>query len=838
MSADNPSNLAKRLERAVFRRFLFLSFLSKRLNQKPIQSAGIRRTPNASRGRCRFSLVIACRVCLVIGSWFSISPLHATPALSSSPDYERDIKPILRERCYSCHSRLKQKAELRLDAGALIHKGSKHGPIVLTGQKELSPLIKRILSNDEDERMPPEGKPLTSEQINLLRRWVELGAPFPNNEVIPATPSEHWAFQPVGEPAVPVVNNKRWVRNPIDAFVLAKLEQKRWHPSPAAEPLALLRRAHLDLTGLPPTPAQQKSFVENHSPQQLDKVVDALLDHPTYGERWARHWLDVVRYADSNGYERDAEKPFVWRYRDYVINALNGDKPFDRFILEQLAGDELPEASNETMIATGFQRLGHWDDEPADPPTDRFDQLDDIVSTTAQAFLGLTIGCARCHDHKFEPFTSRDYYSMVAVFNPLHRPQRGRTELTVPLGTSEQLSTVAERDRQIALAKQQTNTLSTAEIEQRIQALVQKTPDLPQAYIFQEVAPTSSVTRVLLRGSVARPGDVVEPAVPAILLKRKLDFPRPGDRTSRRRLGLAQWLVHPENPLTARVIVNRVWQHHFGYGLVRTPNDFGLMGEPPTHPELLDWLAHWFMHDAGWSLKRLHRLVLTSNAWRMSKESTARYASQDPEERLLWRMPYRRLEVESIRDSMLAVSGQLNSKMFGPAMKPRIQQAALEANTDKGTIWKPSEDTETSRRTIYAFIKRGLVIPMLEVMDLADTVSSCPQRQVTTVAPQALSLFNGEFVNVQAEHFAERLLKEAGNDPQKQLTYAWQLALCRTPTKQEVSEILQFRRIETERLIAEARKSNQPFSETDAQKIALRQMCRVILNLNEFVYPE
>jgi hypothetical protein len=755
-----------------------------------------------------------------------------------SPDYERDIKPILQQRCYPCHSRLKQKSELRLDAGGLIHKGGKHGPAIVAGSSTESPLLQRVLSTDEDERMPPEGKLLLPDQVALLRRWIDDGARYPKDEVIPQTAAEHWAFQPVRQPPLPTVKNKRWPRNTIDLFVLAKLEQRGWNPAPIAEPRSLLRRVHLDLTGLPPTLAEQEQFLQAPSADALDQVIDELLSRPAYGERWARHWLDVVRYADSNGYERDAEKPFVWRYRDYVINAFNGDKPFDRFVLEQLAGDELPGASAESMIATSFQRLGHWDDEPADPETDRYDQLDDIVSTTAQAFLGLTLGCARCHDHKFEPLTTRDYYSVVAVFNPLQRPQKGRTELALPIGSQEELAVLAERDRMIAYFKQQTNTLTTAEIEQRIKELRAATPDLPQAYILQEPATNPPVTQVLLRGSPGRPGEAVAPAVPAVLVKQQPEFLPPGGRTSKRRLGLACWIASPDNPLTARVFVNRVWQQHFGYGLVRTPNDFGLMGEPATHPELLDWLTRWFVDEAQWSLKKLHRLILTSSAWRMSKASDLKYAAADPEDRLLWRMPYRRLEVEAIRDSILAVSGQLNTKMFGPSMKPRIQQAALEANTDKDSIWKPSDDLEASRRTLYAFIKRGLVVPMLEVLDLGDTVSSCPKRQVTTVAPQALSLFNGEFVNQQAHHFGARLLREAGSNPRKQIALAWRLALCRPPAKAEVAAMLEFREREAGRLLVEAAKENRSLSDPEAQRAALDQMCRVILNLDEFVYPE
>jgi cytochrome c553 len=656
-----------------------------------------------------------------------------TPAMAA-PDYVKDIKPLLKERCISCHGTVKQKGDLRLDAGALIQENIHHE------------LLERIASSEEDERMPPEGKRLSAEQIEMLRQWFAAGALFPKDEVIPKKPSEHWSFLPVQSPSVPASGFK----HPIDAFVFGKRAA-----SPQANPLALLRRIHLDLTGLPPTIQEQERFAKSGD---MNAVINDLLTRPEYGERWARHWLDVVRYADSNGYERDAEKPFVWRYRDYVIESLNQDKPFDRFVLEQLAGDELPERSVSSVIATGFLRLGHWDDEPADTETDRYDQLDDIVSTTGQAFLGLTIGCARCHDHKFEPLATRDYYSLVAVFNPLVRPTKGRKELTVPVDGAE-------------------------------------------VYAWSELSAQAPETHVLIRGSPTRFGDLVGPAVPAILVKQQPQFPS-GEKTTQRRLGLAQWIASEQNPLTARVIVNRVWQQHFGQGLVTTANDFGLMGAAPSHPGLLDWLSHWFMHDAGWSLKKLHRLILTSQAWQMSKSSDSL-------------MRYRRLEVEAIRDSMLAVSGQLNPKRFGPAMKPGIPKAALEANTDKEKVWQPSDEREASRRSIYAFIKRGLVIPMLETLDLADTVSSCPQRQVTTVAPQALSLFNGEFVNQQAQHFAARLRREAGDDPEKQITLAWKLALGREPSRDEMAKMHAF-----------------------LQEQPLEQACRVILNLNEFVYPE
>ncbi|MES2596005.1 MAG: PSD1 and planctomycete cytochrome C domain-containing protein [Verrucomicrobiota bacterium] len=680
-------------------------------------------------------------------------------------DYEKDIKPLLRERCVSCHGAVKQKGDLRLDAGYLI------------AQAAPAELVARITSQDGDERMPPEGTRLTPAQVANLREWLKNGAPFPKDEAIPKKPSDHWSFQPVKRPKVP----ESMHGHPVDAFVFGK------HPLPSrAAPQALLRRVHLDLIGLPPTPEEQAAFARSAhgSPgsdgtsEAYEGVIERLLAKPEHGERWARHWLDVVRYADSNGYERDAAKPFVWRYRDYVIDSLNKDKPFDRFVVEQLAGDIMGSENDplrtEAVIATGFLRLGHWDDEPADPAADRYDQLDDIVSTTGQAFLGLTIGCARCHDHKFEPLSTRDYYSLVAVFSPLERPAKGRTELTVKIADTE-------------------------------------------VYAWQKASGVAKPTHVLLRGSPTRPGDRVQPAAPAILTQQTM---LPGEA----RLSLAQWIASAQNPLTARVIVNRVWQQHFGQGLVTTANDFGLMGAAPSHPELLEWLAHWFTHEAGWSLKKLHRLILTSRAWQASgEEQRARTAESGTSDVAVdadadassspYR--YRRLEVEAIRDSMLFVSGQLNLKRFGPAMRPAIPKAALEANTDKEKIWQVSDGREASRRSIYTFIKRGLVVPMLETLDLADTVSSCPQRQVTTVAPQALSLFNGDFVNEQARHFASRLRREAGDAPAQQITLAWRLALCREPTAGEMAKMQAF-----------------------LQEESLEQLCRVVLNLNEFVYPE
>ncbi|HZW34573.1 MAG TPA: DUF1549 and DUF1553 domain-containing protein [Isosphaeraceae bacterium] len=697
-------------------------------------------------------------------------------------------------------------------------------------------------------RLQAAGPPRTS------RNPVDLAG---YDALITAEERAHWAFQPLKVPKVPVVKNTAWVRNPIDRFVLAKLEEKGWPPAPPAGPHALLRRLFLDLTGLPPTPDDQRERLADlrSSPDAVERLVDDLLARPAYGERWGRHWLDLVRYAESNGYERDATKPFAWRYRDYVIRAFNADKPFDRFVIEQLAGDELPEGevNAETLVATGYYRLGPWDDEPADPRQDRFDQLDDLVNTTSEVFLGLTLGCARCHNHKFEPMTMHDYYRMVAIFDPLQRPVRGRTELALPIGTPAQVSAAdTERKRQIVVLRQRLRDLEQngkaagadangrrAALKKAIEDLQAKPLDLPHGYFLREASSKPPVTHLLLRGQASNPGPEVGPGVPAVVVQSQPAFPvpPPDARTSRRRLTLARWLTGPDNPLTPRVIVNRVWQSHFGVGLVRTPSDFGTMGDPPTHPELLDWLAGWFV-EHGWSLKALHRLILTSGTYRITTQTNSRGATEDPENRLLWRMPYRRLEVEAIRDAMLAASGELNRQMYGPSIYPAIPQAALAGHSDPDRIWRPSQEGTAARRTIYVFLKRSLIVPMLEVLDLCDTARSTPRRNITSAPTQALTLLNGEFVNQQARHLADRLEKEAGPDPAAQIERAYLLTLCRPPARTERTALLEFLERECRERLAEAAGRGSVPDTAAARHQALEQVCRAILNLNEFVYPD
>ncbi len=596
-------------------------------------------------------------------------------------------------------------------------------------------------------------------------------------------PGEHWAFRPVRRPDVPAVGDRASVRTPIDAFVLARLEKAGLRPAPPADRPTLLRRVYLDLIGLPPTPAEQRAFLADDSPDAFARVVDDLLARPQYGERWGRHWLDVARYAETNGYERDGAKPSAWRYRDYVIDSFNRDKPYNRFAIEQLAGDEVEGSNAETQIATTFLRLGTWDDEPADPAVDRYEQLDDVLGTTATAFLGLTLRCARCHDHKFEPFPQTDYYKMLAVFEPLKRPQDGRKDLDVPVGSPEELAAF------------RTNPKAA-----------------PRGYVWKEEGPKPPVTHVLRRGDPKRPREEVGPGLPAVLVRREPEPPRPTAKSTGRRLWLARWLASPDNPLTARVLVNRVWQGHFGRGLVPTANDFGTAGEPPTHPELLDWLAADFV-AGGWRLKPLHRMIVLSNVYQMSASVPEEAVRADPKGALLGRWRQRRLEAEAVRDSMLAVSGRLNLEQHGPGVYPTLARAVLEGQSRPGDGWGKSDERQQARRSVYVFVKRSLAVPELDLLDTPDTTSSCEARPVSTTAPQALTFLNGAFANEQAGHFAARLRREAGADPAAQVRWAFELALCRPPRDEELKASVAF-----------------------LGRQRLEAFCLVVLNLNEFVY--
>ncbi|MCA2970102.1 MAG: DUF1553 domain-containing protein [Acidobacteriaceae bacterium] len=777
---------------------------------------------------------------------------------SAAADFVTEVRPILARRCWGCHGPALHKSDLRLDRRPdALHGGESGIPAIVPGNSKDSLLIRYVSGADAKLVMPPAGPRLTPAEVDTLRQWIDAGAKWPGAE--PTAPSaakpdprrNHWAFQPLrAAPALPSVRDTGWVRNPIDAFILARLEAKGWRPAPPAAPPDLLRRIYLDLTGLPPSLAEQDRFRGD-----WDGLAQELLQQPAHAERWARHWLDVVRYGDTNGYERDDVKPKVWKYRDYVIRSLQADKPFNQFVIEQLAGDELPNANAETLLATGFLRLGPWDDEPADPAEDRFDQLDDILNATAQGFLGLTLACARCHNHKFEPLTTKDYYGMIAVFNGLERPRKGRTELDRPIGLwpaikrddarEEQITKLREAARKQWLrsgksamppaaaaaflrpakdrddvakklvkefAKKLDEELAALPVEEKVKRLRRKTPELERGYFLEERAKQPPATHILIRGKAASPGPEVPPSAPLVVAAHAPPVFTPAPRSSGRRLGLARWIASRENPLTARVIVNRVWQWHFGEGLVRTANDFGVMGDKPSHPELLDWLAVWFM-DNGWSLRKLHALILSSNTYRMAKTDNPAYAAEDPENRLWWRAPYRRLEAEAILDSALAVSGKLNRTLYGEFVYPEVPREALEGSSDPDKVWKSFSEEQASRRAIYYIVKRSLLVPLMEVLDVCDTARPAARRQTTSVAPQALQLFNGGFMNRQARHLAERLRREAGAEPAAQIEMAYRLALARPPKPAERDAMISFLRTGT-----------------------LEELCRVMLNLNEFAY--
>jgi Protein of unknown function (DUF1549)/Protein of unknown function (DUF1553)/Planctomycete cytochrome C len=704
--------------------------------------------------------------------------------------FEEKVRPILSARCIKCHGGTgKVRGGLRLDDRAAVLKGGDLGPAVSLDQPEESILLQAI--RYEELEMPPGGK-LPQGELDILTRWVKDGVPWtsrpaPTLASTPATPSapaasraiaaarREWSYQPVVRPAVPLVKGRDAIRNPIDAFILARLEVEGLRPAPEADRATLIRRLTYDLTGLPPTPEEVDAFLADDSRDAYERLVDRLLASPRYGEHWGRHWLDLVRFAETNGYERDSAKPFAWRYRDYVVDAYNRDKPYDQFVREQLAGDEINPDSAESLIATGFYRLGIWDDEPADRPQARYDTLDGIISTTGQVVLGMTVNCARCHDHKVDPIPQRDYYRLLAFFIDVTHPDgKNLRKVENTSGSRIEVMSVTERGQDEA--------------------------------------------HVLLRGSPALVGPPVEPGVPEVLDAGTGSFTK--GRGKRR--ALAEWLTDPRNPRTARILANRLWQYHFGRGIVPTPNDYGKLGEPATHPELLDWLAAELVAN-GWQIKPMHRLIVLSAAYRMSSRATPAELAADPSNRWFWRFPMRRLAAEEVRDAMLAVSGVLRHKAGGPSVYPPIPREVMAGQSVPGSGWKTSKPDEAARRSIYVHVKRSLLVPILAVHDAADTDSSCPVRYTTTVPTQALGMLNGAFANEQAGHLADRLRCEAPGDVAAQVRRALRLTAARDADEGEVRDDVEFIRTLLDR------------SRLD-ERAALSQYCLMILNANAFLY--
>ena len=917
-------------------------------------------------------------LCLSLAGFLATRAEASPPA----PDFAKDIRPILEKSCYACHGADKQKASLRLDIRRAAMRGGESGPAFVPGKSDHSLLIRLIRGGDPDRLMPAKGDRLTAAQIATLAAWIDAGAPWPDDGVQIADRRDWWALKPVARVKPPAVANASWPVNDIDRFILARLEREQLAPRQEADRRTLIRRVTLDLIGLPPTPAEVDAFLSDSSPDAYEKVVDRLLASPRFGERWARHWLDVVRYADSHGFEMNQPRPSAWPYRDWVIRAFNDDMPFDRFVREQIAGDAIG-----ANAATGFLVAGPWDQvkspDPALTAQQRADELHDIVSVTSSAFLGLTVGCARCHDHKFDPISQVDYYRMVAIFAGVKHGERAlpltddakrelgaarqqlanvekqlsrfivrepevsqlkpavtftqneerfdpidarfvRFTITATSNAIEpcidelEIFTARPEPQNVALASagaiatasgtyagnpshklehlndgrygnsrswiSNENSKGWAQIElkqtQRIDRIVwgrdregryrdrlptqyaievaidpagpwhqvassaarrpfsaattpQYTAELPEdrATLARLLAEQKSLkettarlatgqmiyagqfeppppTHRLNRGEAMSPKEVVTPGG-LVTVFPGLDLPADSPEQSRR-LALAKWLTDPANPLPARVIVNRLWQHHFGRGLVATPSDFGHMGGKPTHPELLDFLASELIRN-GWRMKSIHRRIVLSSTYRQSSDFDAAAQQVDQDDTFLWRYPPQRLEAEPLRDSILAVSGKLDLTMGGPGFD------FFKPNTNYVRIYEAREEFGPSefRRMIYAQKPRLQGDGVFAAFDCPDAGQTAPRRATSTTPLQALNLLNSQFILQQSQFFADRLRHDAGDDISAQVTLAFQLAFAREVTDSERAAAINLIRAH-----------------------GLAAFCRALFNASEFCYVQ
>ena len=875
--------------------------------------------------------------------------LAVPPALRAADFFADTVRPILQAQCASCHGDARTSGFSIATADSVIAGGSRRGRAVIAGHPEQSPLI-RLLKGELEPRMPM-GKVLAPADLETIENWIR------RMPAEPAAPrgAEHWAFRKPSRRQPPEVRGRAWVSNPIDAFILQKLEAARIPPAPEASRRTLARRVYLDLVGVPPSIEELHAFLDDRSDAAYDKLLDRLLADPRYGERWGRHWLDLARYGETSGLEGDGAIGNAWRYRDWVIQAFNSNLPYDRFVVQQIAGgDEHSKTRNnyqpdpQGLIATGFLRLAPWDRSNLVAAEVRQNYLSEITSATASVFLGITLGCARCHDHKYDPIPQKDFYRFQAFFNavqaggPIAVPYNDKTfaaraeqhinrfeeqlrdgpekreldafeaellkkliaakaersrgkpytkadlrlELKLPkqriftepekaryqdllqaaertLDAEEKAALdayeaplverlrkaygaggidpaarfdalTAEDVRAEATAKYSGQSIFTLEEKNRHAELSGKLDILrrrverwrPNVLAVGNVAgpptgPDIAPTRVLARGNYNQPGEAVEPGFPSALTgsfdpaaletDRYRQFPTRG-----RRITLARWIASAENPLTARVMVNRIWQHHFGSGLVRTASDFGRNGEAPSHPELLDWLAVRFV-ESGWDIKAMHRLMLLSSAYRQSAENPAADAARDPEDRLLWRFPRMRLEAEAIRDSVLFVSGRLNPERGGPSVFPPLPSDLADFaryGRTGGLMWEPNEkEDDARRRSVYIFQRRSLPLPMMAAFDAIVFSESCERRSRTTTPLQALTLMNGDLIHDEAAHLARRIEREAGPEKSAQIARTFEIVLSREATSAERAKFL------------------------DAG-VPLDGICRVLLNSNEFIYVE
>ena len=940
--------------------------------------------------------------------------------------WKNEIKPLLENNCWKCHGAEKVRAGLILTTREGVLKGGEVGPAVDLENPSASLMLQMVSYKDEDHQMPPIGK-LPQNKIDALENWIQVGLPFPKEDEIEPknahsyarttevneVTKSHWAFK---KPVADTIPNLPKHANPIDRFIHAQLSVNKLPYNPQAEDHTLIRRMYYDLIGLPPTPDEVEIYVSDKRPDKFNRLVDQLLRSPHYGEKWGRHWLDLVRYAETNGYERDGDKPQAWRYRDYVINSFNQNKPYDQFILEQLAGDEIESPSAAAITATGFHRLGIWDDEPADRVLARYDYLDDIVRTTTEVFLGMTVGCARCHDHKIDPIPTKDYYSMLAFFaniTPHSKREDNLVEVKDAIGNitykneikvwnrlrnhllrhisdfeekflakydndtsisksikylpkpiiliedargkgsqwqyterkpvqewievgyndkdwnsgvggfgkvspKEKLGTkwvtsdiwlrttfrlgiipktlrvTLKHDEDVEVylngklvfqntglfSKYETHDISqeSADVLQtgknviavhcrntvggqfidlglecfeeavdhsglirkhanrlmgddlykqyknRIRELGRHLPTKPKSDYYKALSVSEEgeqVTKILRRGNPALEGEEVFPAFPAVLsppepVIQKLP------KSSGRRTALAKWIGSKDNPISARVMMNRIWQYHFGRGIVRSSSDFGYQGDLPTHPKLLDWLAIQFM-ESGWDIKAMHRLIMNSDAYKRSSKPNDQALAQDPLNHSFWRYEMRRLTSEEVRDSVLNACGTINLEMGGQSVTPPVPDIILAGSSVKGKGWGACTPEQANRRSVYVKVMRSMQMPLLINHDMADTDSTCPVRFNTTVPTQALNMLNGKFMNDSAKSFANRLRTEAGKELNKQVEHALKLVFSRNPQKNEINAGVEM-----------MKNMKSKFSLSDEE--ALNRFALLALNLNEFVY--
>lgn len=809
-------------------------------------------------------------------------------------DFAREIQPIFQKKCVACHGAAVQMNGLRLDEGAAALKGGYSGAAIVPKSSSQSKLVERVSSTKKGVMMPPAGPPVSEAEVAALKLWIDEGAEWPASAKIASgvrKGPDLWSFQPIRKPAAPAATNTKWATTAIDQFILARLEKEGVAPSPEADRTTLLRRLSLDLTGLPPTPAETAEFLADQRPDAYERQVERLLDSQHYGERWARQWLDLAHYADSDGYEKDQARQYAWRYRHWLIQALNRDVPFDRFTREQLAGDLIPNHNVDQVVATGFLRNTLTNREAGvDREEARFEQLVNRTNTVGTTWLGLAVGCAQCHDHKYDPILQRDYYSLLAFFDhseeqdvdaplpgevgpymaalPEYRAQRKellkqyevpalmplweekmRMAIDAPGSQPEWdfalTSMKVMFDRTVKILKTEparrdprdqhrlenyfVNSFTSygldkdkmeklKDLRPKLKALDDKLPPFAQAYAMRH-DPDVQQSHLRVRGDWKVKGIPVEPA----MLSQLPAWKGQGTPT---RLDLANWLVSRENPLTARVWVNRAWQEFFGRGLVKTAEDFGKQGEAPTHPELLDWLASEFM-DSGWSMKAMHRKIVMSAAYRQESKVRPELEARDPENTMIARQSRVRLSAESVRDATLAASGLLDDSIGGRSVKPPQPAGIAELGYGSSNKWVTSSGKDKYRRGLYIHFQRTTPYPMLMSFDSPDGSVACTRRSRSNTALQALNLLNDEVFFEAAKGLAWRLEREAPASVNGKIDYAFRLCLGRAPNDRERERLARFHDEQAQIFASEAQNLS-----------AWIGVSRVILNLDEFITRE